>query len=215
MNEIEYNLVIDDNHSYFKRYLQLIKTTIDKEKDEYVLEEKRITEIMSEESNNNILEQGESYLADLEIQTEQVEQLMYRSFVVGVFVFMEARITNLCEHTEKYYKQVFSYRDLTGNGISRSIMYLERVLGEKFPADPIIKFKFEIAQKVRNALVHNEGITKDENYQKIKEFIKKYPCFLRVDDVGRVSITYEYANEMINLNKYICKEISRKWKTKF
>lgn len=215
MEEIEFNLMVDDNNTYFKKYLNLIKSTVDKEAVEYKVEEKRVRGIMAEENDKRILEEGEDHLGWLGLEMWQTEQLMYKSFIVSIFIFMEAKITSLCVYAEEHFKQVFSHKDLAGNGVTKSIKYIERVFGESFIADPSVKFKFEVAQKIRNALVHNEGVIKDEDKSKIKEFMKKYPGILDTSSKGGINITYKYANEMISLNKYLCKEISKKWKVKW
>lgn len=139
---------------------------------------------------------------------------MYRSFVISVFVFMESQITSLCNHIEDYSSQVFSHKDLAGNGIGRSIKYLEKVLGKNFPNSLYLKPRFEIAQKIRNALVHNYGVIKDNDISQIKAFIKQNPDILELSKDGEVYVTYKYAEAMLYLNKDICKEVSKNWKIK-
>ncbi|KKU81483.1 MAG: hypothetical protein UY07_C0017G0021 [Parcubacteria group bacterium GW2011_GWA1_47_8] len=212
MKKVEYSLIIDDNSVYFKKYLNLIKTTVDNDNEKYKTEEKRVRGVMSEESDKSVINEGEDYLAYMELEISETEQLMYRSFVISTYVFMEAKITSLCVYAEGYFEQIFSHKDISGRGVGRSIKYIEKVFGENFPSTQPFKFKFEIAQKIRNALVHNEGIIKDEDKPKVNEFIRKYPGVLEINSTGEIKITYNYAKDMVSLNKDICKEISRMWK---
>jgi hypothetical protein len=206
--------VVDNNSQYFTEYLQLISSTIDTKTKNLDSHEKKIRKEI-EGKPAHYKEDADDYLADLSYKIDELEQMLYRSFVISIFIFMEDLLSQLCMHLKKQEKQKFAHTDLKGNGVDRSIKYLEKVLGTKFPKESEIKEKFDVAWVIRNALVHADGQIKKQNIPLIKAFIKKNPEFLSLDFIGKISITYKYAQSMIDLNTKFAKEISDNWLEEF
>lgn len=214
MNEQNKNFnwisIIDDKTRFFSGYLELIKKSIDEEEAKL---EARDKEIKSGKVKPHRDEDGYEWdpgddLADKAWEASEMEQLMYRSFVVSVFMFMESQIADVCDAIYKSREQKFSYKDLKGNGIERQISYLEKVLGATFLNDEDIKLKFKTAQIVRNALAHNDGKIHDDNVQRISEFIKKYPDSIELEN-NLLHFEHKYAESLIELNQQICSEIEK------
>jgi len=98
-------------------------------------------------------------------------------------------------------------------GIGQAVKYLEKVLMlDKFPINNKLYDEFNIAHKIRNYLVHEEGKIKSEDTIKIK-INKTHPNILHIDQSGEIIITFEYAKSLIALNKNICNEISQNLKS--
>ncbi len=209
-----WQLVIDDRNRYFEKYLDLILETAK-------IEEKKLEDIVKElrgkTAEGTSRDEVEEHLSELAYEVGEMEELMYRSFVLSVFIFMEDTITRLCHHVQLESKQAFSVRDLSGSGISKSIRYLETILGKPFPQDPDLHSRFEVAWKVRNALAHADGDVEGGNKALIENFISKNPELLRINprgtETGEIWVSAGYAKSMITLNKEICDEISKNWRT--
>lgn len=211
-----WQLVIDDKKRYFEKYLDLILDTTKTENDTLTAKTEEVRRIVKEKGLDP--DEGEEHLAELAYEVGEMEQLMYRSFVLSVFISMEDLITRLCNHVQRESKQSFSVRDLGGSGISRSIRYLETVLEKSFPADAGLCSRFEVAWKVRNALAHAGGDIEGGNKIIVETFISENPGLLRVNSIssnrGEIWVSAEYAASMVVLNEEICDEVSKNWKTK-
>lgn len=206
------HLMIDENTRYFENYLALIKNTVDED-------EKRIEDYVkrSEIRKDNIsAEEQERLIDDISneyFEADEMGQLMYRSFVMSIFIFMEAQISALSSHIYKEQKQKFRPNDLRGAGVTRSINYVETVLGIQFPSDSELRYEFEIAKTIRNSIAHSDGLgfMNEGEKTKVERYIRENPDKLSLDNSG-LSIKYDYAKKLIYLNEAICKEISKYWK---
>lgn len=202
-----WKLFSDMKNGYFEEYLELIKTTIENDRQKV---NKRAEEIEKSGAKTIVTEDGvfEPYdeVTDAHWEIEEMEQLMYRTHIIGVFIFMEAQITSICETIYKKDNILFSYKDLNQTGVSRSIKYLKTVLKQDFPADISTREEFEIAKIVRNALVHTEGRIREENISKIENYISTHKDLISLK-MKEVKVTYEYAKSIIELSKKICNEL--------
>lgn len=207
-------LAIDDQDRYFREYLNLIKTTIDTKMSELEAKDQEIKEDL-ESKNSEYREQANDYLADLAYEVSQLEQLLYRSFIVSVFMFMEDLSAQLCRHLQKQNDQKFAYTDLKGNGIGRSIQYLKTVLSSDFPKDETVKEQFKVAWIIRNAVVHADGKLNKDKRPFIEGYIKKDPGILEISFLGDVTISYDFAEKLLELNSKFAKEISDNWLVDF
>jgi hypothetical protein len=202
-----WTIPIDDKNSYFRDYLSLIKSTLDKE--EAILL-KKDEAIKNGETKPFTTDDGYYFdpseeLADMAYEIDEMGQLMYRTFVIGVFVFMESQINKTCEFVQSSKKQKFSYKELKGNGITRSTKYLKDVLEMEFPSLEA-RDDLEVARIVRNALVHNDGEVDESGVNKVAAYIAKYPDRLALDN-SIISIMHPYAESLISLNQAICREV--------
>jgi len=195
-----FEVLADRDSSYFKEYLQLIKSKIDEH-------QKTLKEI-----EKNILEQSKSrdektgyeydpneYLADIGYEQYELEQVMYKSFVVSVFISMEALAADICQRLQRNRQEIFGYKDMPRSGIDRSIKYLKKLLDKHPIADEDLRKRFDVARKIRNALVHADGVIKKEDIPNIEEFIKQHPEVLTVESLRRISLTHAYAESLISL----------------
>jgi len=213
LQNIIWTLTIDNNNRYFKKYLDLIEHTIKEDSkilDRRVKELKDVKPVFDEQTG--WYDPGDE-LADMAYELEEMEQLMYRTFVIGAFIFMESQINNLCGQVKKLHNQKFSYKDLRGTGINRSINYLKKALEISFPTNDRTSREFELARIIRNALVHSEGEIDENNILMVNSYIEEFPNRLKWDH-KRIVITHEYAISLIELNKKICLEVENHNKVK-
>lgn len=90
------------------------------------------------------------------IFTEHLPNLQRRSALITLFGFLEDELNKLCfiyKETENFSVQL---KDMTGKGIDKSILYLEKVAGLPIKKDAIWKNLTDI-QKIRNIIVHHDG----------------------------------------------------------
>lgn len=204
MEEARLNLYSKNNQTYFKKYLKLIKSTIDAEKGAENRDLESFEWAILEENNERITKEYNKYFRDIASEIRKTEQLMYQSFVVAVFIFIESQIVSYCDQARTNSAQIFSHKDLKGTGYGRAIGYLEKILGVSFPKNPATKSRLEAAHRVRNCLVHNSGYIIETDAPIIKAFIKEHPGILEISTKNEIIITHEYAVEMISLNNSIC-----------
>lgn len=203
-----WTIPVDDKSTYFKKHLKLIKSTIDKEWEWADSEKKRIEQYIKKGGTYSDLEDPADYLGNIAWEIDEMSQLMYRSFIIGIFVFMESQITQLCEQIKITEKQIFSYKDLSGNGIGRSIKYINTVLKIQFPTDEDLREKFETARIVRNALVHKDGELYQEDIPKIKKYMENNSDNLNIDK-DKIILMYKYAESLIDINTRICDGVTK------
>lgn len=208
---MHWHIPIEDKNTYFRKYLGLIDDTVKKDFQKIEDFEKDVKNGKIEYAVDPSGHEWDpsDYIGDMVWEANEIEQLMLRSFVIGVFVFMEARITQLCEFTYRRKKSVFSYTDLKGSGIERSIKYIESTLNIKFPEDSSLMEDFKVAKVIRNSLVHKEGKIETGDIKLIDTYIKKNHNLLSLDVSNTVQITNEYALSLIELNSKICSEVEK------
>ncbi len=186
---------------YFRDHLSLIKKTIDEDLKKL---EQRDLDIKNSGVKEITTEDGQHWdpydeLVDENFFLKEREQLMYKIYVIGIFVFIEEQINNVCISLEKEYKLLFSYKDLKGTGVGRSIDYFKKVTKKDFLVDLETRKNFEIVRIIRNSLVHQDGQIKDNDKNRVESYIKEYPHMLSFNQNYNIKINYDYAKSLINL----------------
>ncbi len=207
-----WQIIIDDKITYFNQYLTLIKETVakqDKEYNEAIVHAKKFYEDSIDEGFT-----VEDYLSDIAYEHYQLVEILYKSFVVSVFIFIENQTADLCNHLRNIQKEKFSYKDLKGMGISRCMVYLEKVSGENFPINPVLSEDLNVARIVRNSIIHNDGKVNDNEIQLIQEYIKKKPI-LKLGQNSTIQIDLSYCEELISINQTFISKISKLWREPF
>jgi len=199
-------ILIDNNDRYFKNYLSLIESAIKKEEQKYDKEDKEFLRDKKNLSERDIYF-GEEHFIELWFDVQKTKQLLYRSFVLSLFIFIEREVIELCYSLFKKDKGVFCYKDLSGQGISRGITYLEKKLNHKFPKNDDTRNKFKVLQKIRNTIVHNNARIRENDKIFIMNQVKSGNCLLEVDKHDdEIILNHDYALDVINLYKKIYKE---------
>ena len=191
------------NHGYFEEYLKLIKSKVEEEN-------KRLSKIVNEteqaiqlEKDEGYTEQANSYLENLGFELDQFEQLMYRSFHITWFVFVENLFGDVCKHLKEERKELFGYKDITGSGIGRSVKYLEKLLGQPPILDKDIDNQFKLAWKIRNSFVHADSLISKDDLIFFKKYIKENPNLLHIRGQNRIELTFPYIESLLKLSSGI------------
>lgn len=195
---------IKREEEYLKKFLELIKSTMEKDWEGA----KKLKEELTKKVTNKEPENGfdlDDYLGEIGYEISEREQKLYQTFIVSVGMFIEQAMKEFCDYLFKKNKTLFSYKDLRGNGLKKLLNYMEKVLGESLPNNVDTKNKLSTLIKIRNAIVHNNGkIAKEE-----KQIIIKIPL-LKLDFEDRIELNFDYAKTAIDLYVKICEEIAKK-----
>lgn len=196
---------------YFKEYLNLIKKTIDEDTKKLNVAHQELiaSGVKTYQADDGYEWDPRDQLADEAFEIDQIEQLMYRTHLMGVFSFIEDQINHTCRAMHRYDKLPITYKDLGGTGISRSIKYLETFTRNNFPKDQTVKEDLEMAKIIRNSLIHHDGFIEDKDLNKVKAYITKHPEMFSLTTLNEVKITYRYNNFLIDLSEKINKELEQ------
>ena len=195
---------------YFENYLSLIKTTVENDSNKLKEKEQKIKDGGEKPFTSEDGQHWDPYddLIDEVFHMENMEQLMYRTYMIGILVFIEDQINNVCISIERADKLMFSYKDLKGTGVGRAIKYLETVTKKDFLTDTETRKHFEIARIVRNSLVHQDGKIDKNNRKKIETYITEYPDILFLTEATYIiKIKCNYLKTLIDLSKKIYLEL--------
>ena len=200
-----WDIFVDFKKSYFERYIKFIRSNVDSETREL---DKQWEEAKSRKYANSDHREWESdHLIDEAFHASEVEQLMLRSFIVSVFIFIEESLNDFSRHLQRSHDQIFSASDMKGMGIDRPITYMEVIFQKKFPFDEKLREEFKIARKIRNAIVHNDAKLKKEDSSSIAHYFKSSSA-IKITQARKAVLSFEYADSLIRLSDRISKELS-------
>lgn len=199
-------LIVYSNNGYFENVLDTIQRTVKKNDAKFKKEEKRTENFIDHDGYTR-----DEYLGDLGYEHYQTEQILYKGFFVSVFMFMESKLIELCDHLQKEHNQIFSVHDLGRGSVKNAIKYIKKVLNIDFPKNNVVATDFETAMYLRNKIVHTDGKISDVSEQ--REFEKKYKDYKEKIALrnGEIEFKEAYLKDLIALNEKICDEISDNW----
>ncbi|OKL37008.1 hypothetical protein [Domibacillus mangrovi] len=114
---------------------------------------------------------------------------------LAIYGDFEAFLNRICVVHRSNNSYTLGYRDLYGNGIERAVTYLNKVVGLKDIKKSIEWNDLRDWNKIRNILVHNNGVTRDE---KDAEAMRKLK--IKADnEYNRVSMSIEDLDRFHNL----------------
>jgi len=109
---------------------------------------------------------------DLEnIFGEYFPSLQRRSAFLTVWSYLEHQLDRLCLLYQSERKSGLSFTDLSGQGIDRSIAYLEKVAGLQGLKASGEWSVLKALQRIRNAIVHSDGKLRDHQGNLKKELV--------------------------------------------
>lgn len=183
MSYVIEEFLVKKNIDYFKNYLDFIESSIKEGERQIKQEEEIINKLVAEKGE--AIDDIEDYLICLGEDHEQLKRTMYQSFVISIFAFIEAKNINVKKRPSN------------------------------FLANTELQSKFDVAKGIRNILLHEEGKIspkegahkKKEEKEKVKNFTKRYPDLLEINESGEVIIKFEYLKSLIILTQNVCDEI--------
>ena len=202
--------MLEEEVDYFRDFLDLIQKTKKNNNESF---KQREIEIKAANLPSIVEDNASDFydpydgLIDDAYRSSELEQLMLKTLIIGIFIFLEHSINFVCWKLEKEHKVLFSANDLKGNGITRSIKYINKVLDINFPIDEKIRKEFEIARIIRNSLVHTNAVVDKKDLSKIHTFISTNPDLIRISELRKITLTENYANCLIKLSSKFCRDL--------
>ncbi len=136
-----------------KLYLDITREQ-DAELEKLVAKEKDVEDGFDEFGRSN-KEQYDEYLADEAYQNEQLQQTLFRSFLLTIAMFIEHDLRGLCGILQKETGERFSVDEISRNpGMSVCIRYVEKLSGKKLlDGDTDLQALMEL----RNIVAHHNA----------------------------------------------------------
>lgn len=146
--------------SLFKLFVKLTEKRIKDDKIKY----NRIT---SKKYPSKIIKELHEYLLSEHFNPDGVlnqyfPNIQRRAALITLFSFFENELDKLCNLFKEIEKYSLSLNDIHGNGIERSTLFLKKVVGLQLDKNKLWD-EIKLIQKIRNTIVHNNGVLKDED----------------------------------------------------
>lgn len=129
----------------------------------------------------------------------EVFPLKLRSAIfVTIHSSVEHELVHLCDRLYREKKLVLEYSDLAGGGYLQTAQkYLTKVAQIPFP-DALLEWKNILYYaRVRNAIVHNDGIVKKTDHE-IQQFIKANAPHISLDHFYRIRVSKGFSLKVVS-----------------
>ncbi|MFC1662918.1 hypothetical protein ACFL04_01990 [Patescibacteria group bacterium] len=163
----------------------------------------------------------ELYLSSLEqteamygYESDNFQQLLFRSFAITALVFIDDQLKLYCDHLKEKHVLAISVSDLRGYGARRSLNYVNKVTGKEILINANLKKHFKVAVELRNIFVHSEGMTTEKNHRLLNDYSKTYPKYLEIHD-KHTFITEDYLKLLLGIHNKISDKIYRQLPEKY
>jgi len=125
--------------------------------------------------------------------------ILWKSLLLSIYFQTERALDEICQNLKKSKNHELTLKDIHGNGIFRSSLYLKKVCGIKTPFQTENWSKITDFNKVRNLLVHSDGILNNSN-NRLKVICDKYDGILMTEltkDEISITISEKYCSLML------------------
>ncbi|WP_324068262.1 MAG: hypothetical protein RSE15_10285 [Flavobacterium sp.] len=128
--------------------------------------------------------------------TEIFPEILWKSIFLSIYFLLENSLDQICKNLRKSNSYNLTLKDISGNGIFRSSLYLKKVCNLKAPFESNTWTEINNFNKIRNVLVHSDGILSKSVTDTIK-ICKKY---------NQIELKeYDEDNFIIEINSEFCK----------
>ncbi len=146
--------VIDTKLYEMKDFIDFLSSAIKMEKKKV---EKRLDEATKRMSKSEKDKYYDLYSEDYWKIDDVFAQTSINSSIVVLCSYIETGLNALCDAYKLDKEIPLRYLDMRGQGIDRSKIYLEKVIGLNFPSNSQSWAEIRALKKLRNAIVHDEG----------------------------------------------------------
>lgn len=208
----------------YKRYndfiFEMIKELISKteewiRRDWSALEKDFEKAIGQDISDTDILKMEQEKILEQSKLGHVFPRILRYSILVFLFGQFEKRISILCEAYQKKYDTI-SLNELKGSVINRLNVFFKKVIQIEVPTQLPPDGNLSIVSKIRNVIVHNNGIAEDEDLKRKIRLLseEKIPHIWIDPNNGRIDIWDDFLlwviDEMKSCLNDICNQISEK-----
>lgn len=187
---------VDNRLEDFRQYTRDIesKFCIDKKTLSNSYEE-TIKELSEDEKN-----EFDEYFYDDYYMIEEIQISMYRySVIVSIYSFLENSLNKLCTYLSKKHSYVITLDDLKGMGIVRARKFLEKMAQVDFSAMNGEWSGLISLNKIRNCIVHSEGIITEKTSLKDINNIIPHTSGVSLKNEYQIVIEREYIDFSIDI----------------
>ena len=194
--------IYDAERKMFLDYLDLMDKALKKEgKEMEKWMRKQETKIHAGEDQALFDAAVEGMAEDLNMYSE----LLFESSIVSLYSYLENQLDELCSRAIKKDNLTLQLSDITGKGIERARIFMKKVCRWLLPEE-ILWEELIYLREIRNAIVHNRGIIKEE---KMKKFVdKQNKKEISYWPNGKLILSKTYCEKAINLVFTYLKKLS-------
>ncbi|MEH7419567.1 hypothetical protein V7266_30510, partial [Neobacillus drentensis] len=90
-------------------------------------------------------------------------QIVRKSFFLQAYFSFEHFLNEICNHFKQKLELTLDLKDINGQGLERSKIYISKVIGVSSPFQSKYWTKIQLYNQIRNVFVHNAGEYDDSN----------------------------------------------------
>lgn len=182
------DLPLDD----FKNYSKTVEESFSIYQKEFQTE----METISEEDQEQYMDYWFDEYQDYIITYPSIHR---KSLFISIYSFFEHKLTSLCKEIIEKKKIELKLNDITGSGIEKSQKFLKKVVKINFPDNTSEWKLIKDYNKIRNCIVHNNGIIDDYNKPgELKKIIENI-YHIRYDEDSIIKINNGFCDEFISI----------------
>ena len=135
---------------------------------------------------------------------EEFPRILRNSYLVSIFSLLEYEVGMAFKRLKDKKQIAIGWKDLRGDMVERAKLYC-KLAGVDFPFDGNIWQEINDYSKVRNCIVHKNGLLRDAKpdliqYLTDKSIISEYP-------IAEITLTKEFCEKVINTTHIFFKEL--------
>jgi hypothetical protein len=190
--EQSYKKIAEAHNSELQKWAKKLETISENEVDQY---------------GRSIKDAYEDSLGDQAYTNEQVQQILFRSYILVICMTLERQLRDLCKFLQRRHREKFSLEDIQGNGMMACLKYIKTITEiEVFKNSP----DFLTLVELRNVIVHENGVVSKDKENGMRSKFKK--SALEVDfHEGQVFIKESYLQGYLKIFRSLVNELSELW----
>ncbi len=200
-----HHFYIIDSFFSIEEYFNIAQETYNAEQKKY---HNKITKMIDKlRSNNDDESLSDSYSKIVESRDMLFFSKLYYSLVIMIYSSIEHNMYDLCKYIKNKKNYEIDVKDIKGNGLFQCITYLEKVCVIDFKSMNISMNEFHILNKIRNGIIHNNGIISSSDLPQIKKYIIRNSNILFIDGNNSICISEQYIRMILSTSKEILEKM--------
>ncbi len=133
-------------------------------------------------------------------------KILWKSLFLSTYFLLENSLDQICKNLKKSNSYKLTLKDISGNGIFRSSLYLKKVCNITKPFETQLWTEINDFNKIRNVFVHSDGILPKSASDTIRVCEKYSQIQLSEYDEDNfiINIDYEFCKySLVNIEKLI------------
>lgn len=151
-----------------------------------------------------------------ELHISYFPNLQRKSAFLTLYAFLEHELEKLGNKLKRESKLTAHPGDMFGQGVTRSLIYMQKVVGLKIEDNDSRWGRISDLNKLRNIIIHNDGRLLDHQGEKVRDakVVNQFQKHLVVADdeiILKATFLMEAINRFDELFKYLDSSIKRKY----